>query len=91
MDIKNKKIGSIEISLDLIENNLETVSKLFSKMEFVALRAECHIYINSIKYVGISRMFREIKEGEEIPEYRTMITQGEGGRIAYIEVEEDNK
>lgn len=75
MDLKNRK-GSVKIRKKLIDDALKDVNKLlehFFKDFFPVNMEYCHFDDNFI-YYGYSSQFKEIQEGEEIPEYNAMIT-----------------
>ena len=79
--IRNKRIGKVKLTTDLIENKPELVHLMFSK--FIPVRAEMIWHEGYIEYIGISDLFEERGEGESVPEYAFEITQidNNGGAI----------
>jgi hypothetical protein len=65
--IKSMRRGTIRISIDLINDNIELVHKLFSK--FTPVITDDNFFTNQITYYGFCDDFREIKSGEIVPEY----------------------
>lgn len=72
------KIGRVIIpdELEITSGNLiidKSIKIIFQ--HFIPVEAS-HNYCNkTIKYVGYSDLFREVKEGCEIPEYEFMVTK----------------
>jgi hypothetical protein len=77
--LKNKRIGKVIISIDIIESRPEVVHLIFSR--FIPLRAEMMWHEGHIEYIGVSDMFDEREEGERIPEYVFECTTTEAGQI----------
>jgi hypothetical protein len=84
-----KRIGFIITSYQLVEENIEDISKAFSKIGFVPLHTESLYYLEQLKQVGYSPLFRKLNDGETIPEYKLKITKDDKGKIINIKVEEE--
>jgi hypothetical protein len=64
---KNKRIGKVVISIDIIENRPEVVHLIFSR--FIPFRAEMMWHEGQVEYIGVCDMFDEREEGAKTPEY----------------------
>jgi hypothetical protein len=65
--IKSMRRCKIRVSIDLINDNIELVHKLFSK--FTPVITDDNFFTNQITYYGFCDDFREIKSGEIAPMY----------------------
>lgn len=74
--MKNRK-GIIKINQPFIEHNKEALLKVFSK--FIPVNIDANILICQSVYWGYSPEFRELKEGEAIPEYDVLFIRNEDG------------
>ena len=75
----SRNIGEFEFMIDTIENEPELVSEIFSKMKFIAVRAEMLWGKGVVVYQGMSDMFGQIEHGQEIPYYQIQIKMSEDG------------
>lgn len=68
--IKSKRRGTIEISIDFIndEENKEVLSNLFSR--FIPIFTQHDCMNDTIKYSGISDKFIEVLDNEITPVYK---------------------
>lgn len=74
-----RRYGKFEVSVPLIENNPEEVSKIFEGL--VMTRAEHLFHNDTIEYIAWSPHFRELNEGESAPEYIAEIARDDDGTI----------
>lgn len=69
----DRKIGKFFVSQNLVKNYL-MLADILGQMGFVPLRVEYYYANATFEYVGISKMFDEVKEGEQVPEYLVKIS-----------------
>jgi len=74
-----RRHGKFEVSVALIENNPEDVSKIFEGL--VVTRAEHIFHSHIIEYLAWSPHFRELSENEATPEYMAMCSSQADGSI----------
>lgn len=74
--MKNRK-GIIKINQLFIEDNKEDLLKVFSK--FIPVAMDANVLVRQLAYWGYSPEFRELKEGEAIPEYDVLFIRNEDG------------
>ncbi len=79
--IKSMRRGTIKLSIDLINDNVELVHKIFSK--FTPVITEDNFFTNQITYYGFCDDFREIESGEVAPVYLAMVE--ENGDVIFKE------
>ena len=84
-------IGIIRISDEAIMNGREFVSEILWLMRFIPTRAECLHHVRAFEYVGYSKIFRELGDCEEIPEYQVYTTIDESGSVESIELMEKER
>lgn len=72
--MKLTRLGKISISLNLIENHPEDILVLMGKM--IILHCEQCVIEGVINYTAYSPAFREIRQGEVIPEYWCDVNKG---------------
>ena len=76
--MKNRK-GIIKINQPVIEQNKEDLLEVFRK--FIPVTIDINMLVCQSIYWGYSPEFRELKEGEAIPEYEVLLTRNEDGSI----------
>jgi len=72
------RYGKIDVSHTLIFEDYETVSKVFSKICFLPVRAESLYHRDCIEYEGYCPKFEELPLGSEIPKYELEVTKVNG-------------
>jgi hypothetical protein len=69
-----KRFGKIRVSKGFMEQDVETVADIFSKVKAVVLWCE-HDYANGVfNYQIYSPLFDVVREGYMVPEYEFMVT-----------------
>lgn len=75
--MNSRQIGRFRISAFIIQLDPQKVADLFRLMNAVPVRAEMHFDRQEIEYTAISKLFSEVEEGGETPEYVLNITEDE--------------
>lgn len=83
--MKNRRLGKIRISREMIDHDLKDIVDIFAIMKFVPVRAEFLYCYNEIEYIAISDRFEVVLEGDIIPEYTIDVTY-ENGRVNDVKV-----
>lgn len=65
----NRRIGQIEISVEMVDNKEDEVADVLAAMRFIPLRVEQRYELNSFRYIGISPLFDELADGYHAPRY----------------------
>lgn len=81
------RFGSIKITKEMIIEDSKNLSIAFSKIGFVPVWIENN-YLNVVKYIGFSEMFREVEEGCRAPGYKISITTDKDMILTDVTVEE---
>lgn len=70
-----RRYGKFRIANDTVnsQQSMDEMVKILALMSFVPFRVECMYYPPEFKYEGYSTLFREVKEGEMMPEYTIII------------------
>lgn len=86
MVIGQRRLGKFSISLEVMQNNWESITKLFSFV--VVLDARYDFCRNAIDYIGVCSKFDGVEEGMEAPKYDLNLveTVGSNGKI-HIDIE----
>lgn len=82
MRFGSNKLGKFSVSLALLADRSDKLKEVMS--EVTILEATNHFHNNTIEYIGVSDSFRELDEGETIPEYRVIYTSD--GVVIFEEV-----
>ena len=72
--VTSRRLGSFEITRDLIETGDTTVMRVMGKC--IVVRAEYMFHTNSIEYIAYSEWFRSLSEGEVVPKYEVFNDDG---------------
>jgi len=80
------RIGRMSIDLHMIEKDPAKVSALFSKMQFVPVRAETMFHSKTVDYMGISPLFGDISHGAKVPEYVAICKNNDCGELESVGV-----
>lgn len=67
--MSSRQLGKFTISRYLIENDTEFISDVFSALKLIPVRSELMFHNDTMEYIAISKYFREVPMGSEIPEY----------------------
>lgn len=65
--------------------------EIFRRLKLIPIRVEFLYHKNEFEIIAHSYMFRTLKPGEKIPEYRITITKNEEGKIEKVEAKEINE
>ena len=77
--------GKFELTTILVDQNIDAVADVFSKMKFVAFRVEHNYMIDHFMYEGWSPLFREVEHGCIIPTYKIIVTRkSEDGELDVV-------
>lgn len=77
----SRNVGEFEIMIDTIDNEPELVADIFSKMNFIAIRAEMLWGKGVVVYQGLSNLFNKVEAGKKIPFYKIQIHMGDEGLV----------
>jgi len=80
--IKSMRRGTIRISIDVINNSIKLMHKIFSKFTHVII--EDNFFTDQITYCGFNDDFREIKSGEIPPTY--IVVCNDEGEVVFKEI-----
>ena len=76
--------GRFAITYDFIESKeLSFDDKLSIFKDIFILDSRCEYHSKKMIYIGISKLFDEVKEGEIIPEYNCILSRSKEGEITY--------
>ncbi len=78
--------AKFEVSMGLIDNNPEDVTKIFA--DVLVIRAEAMYHKKTIEYIGWSKHFRELESSEATPIYIAECTRDEDGKLTVKWVEQ---
>lgn len=84
----DNRIGKFYISAPLIDDYNDGLVATLAIMGFIPTRVEAVWHRRKFEYIGISHMFREVPEGDEMPEYVVEVHTDENGIVDSVEVEE---
>ena len=84
MMIKNRRLGKIRISVDIINNDPVGLMAVMSEM--IPLTAIALPHEDCIEFIFICNRFRELSEGEAVPEYHLICHTQLGEKINGKEV-----
>lgn len=79
--MRHKNLGTIHVSLILIEDHLDLIIDVFSSIRFLPITATHHFTSMSIEYTGVSPAFPTLNEGQQVPVYLLRLTKGETGLV----------
>ena len=82
-----RNYGKIKFSYDLIDDELELLSFIISKLGFVALYIDNNFMTKNIDYYGYSPFFQEINEGEMVNEYEIIVTKDDNDEVEQIKIQ----
>ena len=85
--MKNRRLGKISISREMIDHDLKDVIDVFAIMKLIPVRAEFMYCSNDVEYVAISERFEVVPEGNMIPEYAVDVTY-ENGKVKDVIVKQ---
>ncbi len=71
MKIRNK--GKFYISFDSIDEDINKIAEVLSKMQFVPLKVEALYGEDRFGYSGYSPLFEEVPTGEMMPFYDVLV------------------
>ena len=67
--MRSKRLGKFSIPVKVWEDDHELALYIMSYMSLIPYRIECTHFKGSYQIAGYSVLFREVPEGEIIPEY----------------------
>jgi hypothetical protein len=84
---KSKRHGLMKLSSDIVEVNTESLSEALAYIRFVPVSVR-FLYQGYYEYIGLSKYFREVEEGEMSPYYKLEINCDKSGKFLSANVEE---
>jgi len=73
-----RQLGRFKLDYQLIKANPMRVARIFSYMQCIPIRAEMMFDSMAIEYTAIAECFKEVPEGQKIPEYELRFTEDDG-------------
>ena len=84
---KSKKHGLLNLSAGLVETNTELLAEALAYIKFVPVSVR-FLYQGEYEYIGLSKDFREVEEGQRSPYYVLEINCDKTGKFLSATVKE---
>ena len=79
----NRK-GRFAVSYDFIESKeMDFEDKLSIFKDIFILDCRCEYHSQKVIYIGVSKLFDEVMEGQIVPEYTCILSRDNSGEITY--------
>lgn len=81
-----KRIARFSVSTAMVFQMPSDVAKIVSHLRVAIVGVEVMLHRNTVEYTGISDLFKEVAEGDSVPEVTLDITHDANGNVESVAV-----